>query len=404
MPMSGPPSPPEKPGCSSDSLAPLPWWKSRVKLWFLLGTVALILILVVALVLCFVVFRPSPPPSIDCPTNISASIQHVNDYWQKLYPILIPGPESLTWGLSTYYSGNLAAYNATGIERYYTYALNWATSNNFSLALPNPPRDTADYLGVGYDYIILYHLDPNHPDHYIQATDNAIRKIIASPRNDLWSWVDALSMAMPHFAHLGVIRNDTRYFDKMYALYNHTKSAEGGSGLWDPSKGLWWRDKHFIGTDIYWSRGNGWAIAALAKVLDVLPRWDAHYDEYVSTMRQMGSALADAQQANGFWYVDLGNSTDFPGPETSGTMLFVYGIAWGINHGIFDEATYRPIVAKAWNSVVNSAIAPDGRLMYVQGPGFAPASRQPVTLSSTFDYGLGAFLLGGSELVQLCPY
>ncbi|KAJ6261777.1 hypothetical protein Dda_2576 [Drechslerella dactyloides] len=335
-----------------------------------------------------------------CPTNISTNIQLVNDFWLTLYPKPQPGPNSLTWGNGTYFSGDLAAYSATGVDRYHTYALDWATSNNFSF---DPyPKIEADYLCVGYDYIVLYLLDPNHPPSYILPIDTEILSLTNSPRVDVWTWVDALHMAMPQFAHLSVIRNDTRYLDKMYELFNYTKRAEGGSGLWNPAKGLWWRDKAFVGRNIYWSRGNGWAIAALAKVLAVLPRSDAHYDEYVSTFQQMGSALAAIQQSDGFWYVNLGNSSDFPGPEASGTLFFVYGLTWGINHHFFDAAEYGPIVAKAWEAVVRTAVAPNGHLGYVQGMGYMPASKQPVTFASTADFGVGAFLLAGSELVKLC--
>ncbi|KAF3932074.1 hypothetical protein ABW20_dc0105702 [Dactylellina cionopaga] len=338
-----------------------------------------------------------------CPADIasiSTSMQLANNFWQALYPKPPPGTNSLTWGNGTYFSGDLVAYGATGVQNYYTYALDWAVSNNFSVEATS--TNPADYLTVGYDYIILYLLDPKHPPDYIASIDTEILDIVNSPRVDLWTWVDALHMAMPQFAHLSVIKNDTRYLDKMYALFDYTKRTAGGSGLWDPSKGLWWRDWSFVNQNIYWSRGNGWAIAALAKVLDVLPTSDTHYQEYVSTLQQMGSSLAALQQPDGFWYVNLGNSSDYPGPETSGTMLFVYGITWGINNGFFDAATYGPIVTRAWNSAVRSALAPNGLLGYVQGPGFKPDSKQPVISTSMADFGVGAFLLAGSELIKLC--
>ncbi|KAF3126227.1 hypothetical protein TWF594_001207 [Orbilia oligospora] len=382
-------------------------WKAWVfgKIWYIVTTVTLFLITTIILLVYFLRFHRRTAPTASrpnfCPTNISASIQLANDFWQTVYPTPPLGPDALSWEDGTYFSGNLAAYTATGIDRYYTYAVDWATSNSFSFA-PRPPNNEADYLCIGYGYIILYLLDPNRPANYIHSIETVILNQTNSPRVDLWTWVDALHMAMPQFAHLSLIRNNPRYLDKMYALFNYTKREVGGSGLWDPSKNLWWRDKSFIGQNVYWSRGNGWAIAALAKVLDVLPRSDAHYQEYVSTLQEMGTALAATQQDDGYWYVNLGNSTDYPGPESSGTLFFIYGITWGINQGFFDAATYGPIIAKAWNSIIDSALAPNGRLMYVQGPGFKPASKQPVTTNSTYDFGVGAFLLAGSELVKLC--
>ncbi|KAK6541418.1 hypothetical protein TWF694_007229 [Orbilia ellipsospora] len=346
-----------------------------------------------------------PPPSTSsfpryCPAGISASVQLANDYWQNFYPSPPPGPNSLTWGNGTYFSGDLVAPGGTSSQRYRDYALRWAISNNFSLDAH--PTNPADYLSVGNAYITLYLLDPTHPPHYITAIDTEISKIVNSTKVDLWTWVDALYMSMPQFTLLSVIRNDSQYLDRMYELFNHTKTVEGGLGLWDSSKGLWWRDRGFVGTNVYWSRGNGWAIAALAKVLDVLPKSDPHYDEYSTTLQQMGSSIAALQQRDGFWYVNLGNSSDFPGPETSGTSLFIYGLTWGINNGFFDAAKYGPIVSRAWKAVVSTALAPNGFLGYVQGPGFKPSSKQPVNSTSTADFGVGAFLLAGSELVKLC--
>ncbi|KAK6354871.1 hypothetical protein TWF696_004002 [Orbilia brochopaga] len=336
-----------------------------------------------------------------CPTNIAASIVLVNNYWQSFNANPPPGPNSLTWGNGTYFGGALFAYSATGVLTYWKYVLKWANSNQWSFA-PHPPTNEADYLSVGYAYILLYLLDPKHPTSYLIPLDREIRGFVNSPRLDLWTWVDALHMVMPQFAYLGVMKKDPRYLEKMYQLFNYAKTQEGG-GLWDPVKGLWWRDRNFVGRNIYWSRGNGWAIAALVKVLDILPSTDPHYQEYVSMLQQMAAALAACQQPNGFWYVNLGDPTNFPGGETSGTLFFVYGITWGIRNGLLNGATYGPIVAKAWNAVNRYTVDPsNGRLGYCQGPGYAPASRQPVTSASTYDYGFGAYLLAGAELVKLC--
>jgi rhamnogalacturonyl hydrolase YesR len=119
-------------------------------------------------------------------------------------------------------------------------------------------------------------------------------------------------------------------------------------------------------------------------------------------MQQMAAALKAAQQRSGFWYVNLGDPTQFPGPETSGTAFFTYGLAWGIDNGILDPATYTPVALAGWRALVNTSVQPSGLLGYVQGPGSGPADGQPVTASSTQSYGVGAFLLAGSELLRMC--
>ena len=118
----------------------------------------------------------------------------------------------------------------------------------------------------------------------------------------------------------------------------------------------------------------------------------------------MMKALAPLQRPDGFWNVSLHDSTHFGGKETSGTALFVYGMAWGVNRGLLDRKTYRPRILRAWNAMVREALHPDGRLGYVQGTGKEPKDGQPVTYDSVpdfEDYGLGCFLLAGSEVYKL---
>ncbi|MFT3740733.1 MAG: glycoside hydrolase family 88 protein [Breznakibacter sp.] len=115
----------------------------------------------------------------------------------------------------------------------------------------------------------------------------------------------------------------------------------------------------------------------------------------------MAEALKLRQRSDGFWNASLDDPGDFGGPETSGTSFFVYGMAWGINNGLLDRDTYLPVVEKAWNGLTSTAVQPSGFLGYVQGVGTNPASSQPVTAGSTADFGVGAFLLAGSEMVKL---
>jgi rhamnogalacturonyl hydrolase YesR len=79
-------------------------------------------------------------------------------------------------------------------------------------------------------------------------------------------------------------------------------------------------------------------------------------------------------------------------------------MAWGINQGVLDETTYRPMVEKAWNAMVQEAVHPSGFLGYVQGTGKEPKDGQPVSFASVpdfEDYGLGCFLLGGVEVYKM---
>jgi rhamnogalacturonyl hydrolase YesR len=107
---------------------------------------------------------------------------------------------------------------------------------------------------------------------------------------------------------------------------------------------------------------------------------------------------------NGDNQVSLHDSTNFGGKELTGTSLFICGMAWGINNGHLDKKIYLPIVIKAWNAIVKESVHPSGFLGFVQGTGKEPKESQPVLYDKEpdfEDFGLGCFLLAGSEVYKL---
>jgi rhamnogalacturonyl hydrolase YesR len=197
----------------------------------------------------------------------------------------------------------------------------------------------------------------------------------------------------------------------MYAYYSYTKNTTGGNGLYSKTEHLWWRDMDFDppyvepnGQSCYWSRGNGWVYAALVRVLDILPANDPHRAEYLADFQAMSDALRMVQRSDGYWNVSLHDPTHFPGKEMTGTALFTYGMAWGVRTGNLPAATYRPIAVTSWNAMVANSLHTNGFLGWVQGSGKQPSDGQPVTADSMpdfEDYGLGCFLLAGSEVAKL---
>ncbi len=328
------------------------------------------------------------PLQLPTRAQVLAAIENVNNYW-----ISNNAAGNSDWDQATYFTGDLAAYDATGQANYLSFAQSWATANSYSLTGGNTTT-WPDYQAAGQVYIRLYQLSNNSSD--LSGITESINGMVNSSVDNEWTWIDAINMSMPDFAELGSINNNTNYYTTMYALYSYAKNTVG---LYDPTTGLWWENGTYVNTSTYWSRGNGWVFAAHAKVLSVLPTSDPHYAEYLSTFTTMAQALAARQQPGGYWNSDLGG-TDYAGPESSGTSFFLYGLAWGLNNGILDQSTYLPIVEKAWNFLATTAIQPSGLLGYVQastasnGPG-------PTYATTTFDYGVGAFLLAGGQMALL---
>ena len=313
------------------------------------------------------------------------------------------------WTRSVYYEGLMELYKMDPRPEYYDYAVRWGEFHEWNLRDGETFTRNADNQCAGQTYIDLYKIDPR-PERikYIKAS---IDSMLRTDKIDDWNWIDALQMAMPVFARLGMILEDSAYIERMHEMYLFTKESHGDNGLYNPEDGLWWRDADYDppytepnGEDCYWSRGNGWVLAALVRVLSLLPEDHPYCDEYLTTFTEMCEALLKIQRKDGFWNVSLHDPGHFGGRETTGTSLFVYGMAWGINNGFLPEEKYRPPIIKAWNALVNKAVHNDGFLGYVQSTGKEPSTGQPVTFKSVpdfEDYGLGCFLLAGSEVYKL---
>ena len=142
----------------------------------------------------------------------------------------------------------------------------------------------------------------------------------------------------------------------------------------------------------------------MVRTLEIMPKGTPHREEYEQMYMAMMKALPPLQREDGYWNVSLVDPTHFGGKELSGTALFVYGMTWGMNNGLLDKNVYKPIVVKAWNAMAKECVHPDGALGYVQGTGKEPKDGQPVSydhMPDFQDYGLGCFLLAGSELYKL---
>lgn len=346
--------------------------------------------------------------------SVLKAMRVTNQYFMNKWPD--PGKSIVTnierpsniWTRAVYYEGLMALYAIDKKKAYYDYAVDWGNKHNWGLRGGIKTRN-ADNQCCGQTYIDLYLMDKQ--EERIRDIKASIDRMKATDTVSDWNWIDALQMAMPVFVKLGNLYNDTSYFSRMYDMYAFTKYKHGDNGLYNPADCLWWRDKDFDppykepnGEDCYWSRGNGWVVAALVRTLAELPKTDPHYNEYLQDYKDMLQALLPIQRNDGFWNVSLHDSTHFGGKELTGTALFTYGMAWGVNNNIIDRDTYLPVLLKAWNAMVKDCVHKNGKLGYVQGTGKEPKDGQPVTYTSTpdfEDYGLGCFLLAGSEVYKL---
>lgn len=214
----------------------------------------------------------------------------------------------------------------------------------------------------------------------------------------VWWWCDALYMAPPVLARMSSLTGDPKYLRAMDKEWRRTYAR-----LWVEDDQLFLRDERFKtqmgagGKPVYWARGNGWVMGGLARTLESMPADFAGRDLYVSTFQKMSKRIITLQQADGLWRSDLNDPKTFAEPETSGSAFFVYALAWGINHGLLDRATYQPHVLKGW-AALNRHILPNGLIGAAQKTGDRPV---PTKADDTGPYATGAFLLAGLEVMDL---
>jgi unsaturated rhamnogalacturonyl hydrolase len=342
--------------------------------------------------------------------SVVAAVNLVNGSWINQRPL--PKTPTNTWDWATYFSGNIAAYRVIKNQQFLDYARAWAQQNNFALYGGDTTR-TPDNQCAGQAYFDLYDIDKDKAD--VESIVASVTTVAKKPiLNSDWTFVDQLHMAMPSFVRVANYTNDSSILDGMFSLYMNLKETQK---LYDYDYGLWYRDRNYIwptgsrskspnGKRVFWSRGNGWAFAAQAKVLGLLPSYDDKYKkwpDYYHNLQNMAVTLKSVQRSDGFWNANLADPNDHGGPETSGTALFAFGLAYAIRTGLIDKTTYLPVLAKAWNGMATTAVQPGGFLGYVEGSGQAPEqdNHNPVTAASTANFGVGAFLLAGAEIAKL---
>lgn len=345
--------------------------------------------------------------------DVLKAARSANDYFMAKYadptePTNVKKirPSSL-WTRAVYYEGLMALYSIDPDKRYIDYTDRWADFHKWTPRDGISTRD-ADNQCCSQTYLERFMMTGDSA--MMRPTLENLRGQMGESKLGYWTWIDAIQMAMPVYAQMCKITGDETFIDHAIALYRWSRNECGG-GLYNEADGLWWRDADYVppykeadGNQCYWSRGNGWVLAALVRVMDQMKPRGKAYKELKKDFVAMCSALAKCQREDGFWNVSLVSPTTYGGKETSGTALFLYGISWGLRKGYLKEKTFRPVADKAWTAVQTESLHRDGFLGYVQGTGKDPSAGQPVTYDKVpdfEDFGVGCFLLGASEYYKL---
>ncbi len=337
-------------------------------------------------------------------------ITKVNDHWQATN-----SPETRAfWDNAAYHTGNMEAYFLMGNDAWRDYSERWAEHNEWKGAKSNDRSkwkynygETDEHVLFGdwqicfQTYADLYRLLPD--DKRLKRAKEVMEYEMSTPKNDYWWWADGLYMVMPVMTKLHNLTGNAKYLDKLYEYVLYSDSI-----MLDPETGLYYRDAKYVypkhksanGKKDFWARGDGWVLAGLAKVLKDLPAEYKHRQFFVDKYVKLADAVVASQQPGGYWSRSMLDEAHAPGPETSGTAFFTYGLLWGVNNGYLKDAKYLDAAKKGWEYLSKTALQKDGSIGYVQPIGEKAIPGQVVDRNSTSNFGTGAFLLAACEYVR----
>lgn len=316
------------------------------------------------------------------------------------------------WTNGALYAGMAEWASIAGDEKYYGWLKEMAEKNAWTYNKRNNPLETyhADDYCVGQTYIELYrkYKDKNmikpmraHLDEIMKNPATGDMKFVMTKEyhaNQRWSWCDALFMGPTVWAKMATVTGKKKYRDFMFKEYKASTDY-----LYDKDEDLYFRDSNYFtrkeanGEKIFWGRGNGWVFAGLPVIIRELPAKYENRDYFLTIYKDMAAKLLKLQSPDGCWHASLLDPASYPNPEMSATAFFVYGMAWGINNGYLDKSEYLPAVQKGWKIMVSS-VWPDGKVGFIQPIGADPKS---VTREMTEVYGVGGFLMAGTEITRL---
>ncbi len=348
--------------------------------------------------------------------QVKELITRVNTYWQQNNK----AETRSFWDPAAYHTGNMEVYKLLKDDKQLDYTRRWAYHNNWSGATEaDPSRWKYANYGEGKDYVLfgdwqvcfqtyidLYNLaianGGTDADNYfmVKRAKEVMHYEAYSKKDDYWWWSDALYMVMPVMTKMYKLTGDVQYLDKLYENLLYSDRI-----MLDQETGLYFRDARYVypnhksvnGKKDFWARGDGWVLAGLAKVLQDLPKDYKHYKFFVDKFQRLADIVAKTQQKDGYWTRSILDPNHAPGPETSGTAFFAYGIMWGVNNGFLAKKDYKKCIDRAWQYISETAVQADGKVGYVQPICDRAIPGQTVDANSQANFGVGAVLLAACE-------
>ncbi len=330
--------------------------------------------------------------------EIADTMKQVYDYFEDNIGVTTVG-----WKESVYYIGVMDAYMTTGDLDYYLNCRDTAESFAYKVN-GGQLTDFGDDYAISQMYLGLDALSPD-PDYKLAGTIANADYNVDLGKVEYW-WCDALFMSGMVYTELSRRTGDSSYSDTEFASYK-----EWYDKLYSPEYDLWYRDGSYIGkkTDsgqpIFWSRGNAWVFAYLARQLSYLPDTESEiYQRYLTDYLALAASLKAYQREDGTWNACLNDDQYYGGKETTGTAGYLYGYAVGVQLGLLDAAEYLPVVLQAYDALTGVCMVEPGKIGYMEKEAADPTNYVSEEYSKELmnSFGTGLFLMGASALMRMC--
>lgn len=236
------------------------------------------------------------------PEEVIEIINRVNNYWQETHP----QHGRSFWDNAAYHTGNMEVFFLTGNPECYAYSEAWAEHNEWKGAKSDNKEEWKYSYGESDDYVLfgdyqicfqtyadLYTVKPDSGK--IARAREVMEYQMSTDKNDYWWWADGLYMVMPVMTKMYKLTGNPLYLEKLHEYWTYANSI-----MYDAEEGLYYRDGKYIypkhksvnGKKDFWARGDGWVLAALAKVLKDLPETDQYRQEYIDRFQTMAKSVA----------------------------------------------------------------------------------------------------------------
>ncbi|MCE5185931.1 MAG: glycoside hydrolase family 88 protein [Planctomycetaceae bacterium] len=297
------------------------------------------------------------------------------------------------WNAWTYVNGHTLygfemLYKATGDKRYFDYTKKYIDSlvdqnGNFLDAATSRGKTqkiaftNLDNMMTGNTLVMLY--EQTNDKRYKKAADTIFKAFEGYPRNNdggFWHahgmpgqmWIDGIFMGQMFLTRYGksIGQADYAWDESTRQISVYAKRAQAGDsglylhGIYEPGHGqkaARWADPRTGLSPEVWSEGLGWYALVIVETLAVLPQDHPNRTAIEDVYRRLAAGLKrtqDPQSGRWFQVVDKGDRPD-NWTDTSGSAMFTYAVAKGIELGLLQKSDYAGVVEKGYRGIVDNA-------------------------------------------------